>query len=244
MLMTESNALKTHLGMKTMTRRLSGLEYINKNPDAFRQYTDEPNAIGEGVFYRNGVKGAAQILTRCRYVPGSTFWVKENWRTDRRFDKTKSLDIPEGAPIWHEADGLAHGGPEYEWGRLRPSIYMREWMSRSRCLVTALRLERLHAIDGRDATAEGIEWGEELVLGVLIGAYRHDPSSSESFAEPVEAFADLWDSINRQDAAVGFQPMGLGDLLRQSGITLTSAALGTRGWLFGYIGNQHVPSIS
>jgi hypothetical protein len=101
---------------------------------------------------------------RCPYgVPGDRLWVKETWSAARGWDHEKPVRIPVGAAIRYVADGAMAGdlGDEklgaVQFGRNRPSIFMRRWMSRITLEITDVRVERLQDISEADALAEGVK---------------------------------------------------------------------------------------
>jgi len=95
-----------------------------------------------------------------------TLWVRETW-----FSPPK----PHNDCLGYAADNDFPHGVAY---RMRPSIHMPRTASRITLRVTSVRFERLQDISWNDALAEGVR-----ANGVL-------PWS------PVDAFRELWDSIN------------------------------------------------
>ena len=75
----------------------------------------------------------------------------------------------------------------------RPSIHMPRWASRITLEITAVRVERLQDINTDDAKAEGLR----PIIGCTgtINAWQ-SPAVDRGRALAVDAFADLWDSIN------------------------------------------------
>lgn len=126
------------------------------------------------------------IRARCPYGrPGDQLWVRETWATVRSYDHLSPAAIPMGSAgrwptVWYVAN------PGYAWlrsredypfvGKTRPSIFMPRWASRITLTITHLRAERLQDITAADAYAEGI---------------------AADTADPVAAYANLWDRINK-----------------------------------------------
>jgi hypothetical protein len=178
---------------KTMTRRLRGLEEVNRL-----------QAEGLAVKYAGTVSdyhlfmvGGTVLHAKCPYGrPGDRLWVRETW--------CPACDPVTSQLIWSEdgntykvhyrangyevvcddGDGFTafnkDGTEKSPW---RPSIHMFRWMSRITLEVTGVRVERLQEITAADCIAEGI-----VVSGNM------DPCDIASAAR--DAFRDLWDSIN------------------------------------------------
>jgi hypothetical protein len=106
-------------------------------------------------------------------TPGDLLWVKETWYTHEALDIFKPTELTKSQhEIFYFVDypGICHAG------RLRPSIFMRRWMSRITLELTAVRIERLQDISEADAKAEGVA---ESLFGAPYkgigyqGVYRH-----------------------------------------------------------------------
>ncbi len=128
---------------------------------------------------------------------GDRLWVREAWRTAPAFDLTPPRDIPKGMPVRYEADGVPSTNL---WGRLRPGMFMPRWASRINLEITAVRVERLQDISGRDCLAEGIaevefrpDDGFPMCLGYMVGP--NDGKASLKVT-PQEAYRELWEQIN------------------------------------------------
>ena len=86
----------------------------------------------------------------CPYgAPGDRLWVRETWSTHACFD-----DVPPAHLTTRSLHYWADG--KIQTGKGRPSIHMPRWASRIDLEVTGVRVERLQAISGSDALAEGI----------------------------------------------------------------------------------------
>lgn len=195
-LMTPENAQKCHVGTKTMTRRLNGLERANDTPD-------EVAGIVHGhretwLAYGPHEKHGQLFEIRCPYGEvGDRLWIRESIYIDH-FDYAKGPlpkekpDLDDGMLIYRgegtccqqfgECDCGGDGAP---W---RPSIHMPRWACRTVGEITEIRAERLQEISETDAKAEGcksadLATGRECFLDPSFGSYRL-------------TFRSLWESIN------------------------------------------------
>lgn len=154
-LMTPGNATRCLDGSKTQTRRLTGLDEINGDPDAFTiAFTivgsDEPGIV---VVMRK-LDGAIRSL-RCPYgAKGTKLWVRET--------------VARTLKGWlYRADYPAKPKPQTvcppdDWCELQlknrwvPSIHMPRRAARTILIVEELWLERLQLLTWNDAEAEGV----------------------------------------------------------------------------------------
>jgi hypothetical protein len=148
-------------GLKTETRRLTGLDQVNIYPHLWNfigmDYYDESQTwcarfmLGEN-------SGATSIL--CPYGgTGTTLWVRENWFVPKSWDKLKPSMMPsyDASIVGYMADG-----DKQKWafaGRTRPSIHMPRWLSRYDLLNLETYPERLQDITEESAKAEGVRPG-------------------------------------------------------------------------------------
>lgn len=148
-----------------------------------------------------------RIYSRIR--PGDRIWVKE---TTLRVEEHGFIG-PVYAESEHGHDALTWGlrpGPddpaevEPEEVRRRPSIHMPRRACRILLDVVSVRVERLQDISEMDARREGIhiedhDWrvSEFYVPNV---AYRSSPSAGVRYSSPLQAFEELWESINGPDS--------------------------------------------
>jgi len=143
--------------IKRMTRRTSGLDHVNREPDAWTVVANKGG--GEWLFRR--VDSCTFATARCPYgVPGDRLWVRETFGVCTLVDGRK---LYEGLKVYYKSTGASKDGtpakefPEYPVARWRPSIHMPRWASRITLEVTGVRVERLQEITEEDAVAEGVK---------------------------------------------------------------------------------------
>lgn len=122
--------------------------------------------------------------------PGDRIWVKETWKPDPSWGQSSSptMEIQEGSNILYRST-LPEGHAKQEFGKWRPSIFMRRWMSRITLEVTAVRAERLQNISTEDCREEG--------CGSAEIPWRADGTTSHPW---VDTYKRLWESINGPDS--------------------------------------------
>jgi hypothetical protein len=171
-------------GRKTQTRRT-----LNPQPEWPKGC--EPKQIKNisGGFVDGNGKGFP-----CRIQPGDRLWVREAWRVERCFDDRAPSKLPKGELVarQYEADGtrIYWKYDHLPAGRLRASMHMPRWASRTTLEVTDVRVERVQDISEADAMAEGVNGGctncgNEAPCGC------HNPSPDHR-----DSYVWLWDSLN------------------------------------------------
>lgn len=157
-------------GTKMQTRRVAKPV---KHPDLGNLY--EPGAL---VLERE----PQHVIDRsCPYgQPGDRLWVREAFAhvLDDKFGP-----VPDS--IVYRAD---EGNSDWPHG-WRPSIHMPRLASRILLEITGVRVERLQEISEADAIAEGIIDGGKYWYG-------NPGKPAHKIAGPVNAYRDLWESIN------------------------------------------------
>lgn len=179
-------------GEKTQTRRvivcphkpwkgrtyLDGWSLLSHTGGGWRAYEGErdPGEIGRAGF-------------ACPYgVVGDRLWVRETFFDHGGPEESTTERIDER--VEYRAD---------EWDRVvpisggwRPSIFMPRWASRITLEITDVRVERMQSISEADAQAEGLQrYGE-----FFCGGPHPVKKTPKVFFQPIQAFEDLWDSIN------------------------------------------------
>ncbi|WP_276483582.1 hypothetical protein [Paraflavitalea pollutisoli] len=161
---------------KTQTRRTSGLDRINENPDLWEFERFEENVKGglNAVFRPKGgfsLDPDWRESVPCRYGrKGDMLWVRETWRKYYKVDEAGYTQLDEeifdyAADGDHiplpmvDGDGFTmydkKGNERYiPW---RPNIHMPKVRARIWLEVTDIRVERLQDISEEDAKAEGVD---------------------------------------------------------------------------------------
>ena len=147
------------------------------------------------------------ILEDCPYgVAGDQFWVRETWKlsvlnqhagprlaltTDYKAGGAGvNFELTEDKDREQAYRALKHGDA---W---RPGIHMPRWASRLTLQLTEVRAERLKFINQTGVRAEGLQ--ECTKDGYLFKwGWEGLPWKEWYPGGPVEAFAGLWDSLNK-----------------------------------------------
>lgn len=156
-------------GRKTMTRRMKGLEQINKDPDKWNFIDVDSPFKPADIFWFEG-KGERMAI-KCPFGrPGDILWVRETFFKGYVLDHNDN--IPDNSPLhyWYFADtrdarpgdmsdsrcAFLFGNNKKDWPHWKPSIHMPKEASRIWLQVTNIRVERLQDISQEDAQAEGV----------------------------------------------------------------------------------------
>ena len=150
-LMTPGNATRCLDGSKVETRRLTGLDEINGDPDAWAI----DRAPADGVVMMMRKADGARLSIACRYGwQGTRLWVRET--------------VARTLNGWlYRADYPAKPKPQAvcppdDWCELQlknrwvPSIHMPRRAARTILIVEGVWLERLQLLDSDGAVAEGV----------------------------------------------------------------------------------------
>lgn len=196
-------------GRKTQTRRL-----INPQPEA----RVDSAFIGVDGIARFSWETARSPISyarndrRLKAAIGDRLWIREacaTWEGGHR-DVVYRADTTE--KDWSDLSSDARSGAP--WKR-RPSIFMPRWASRLTLIVTDVRVEKLQAMTPDDAIAEGIIDHHGTIIGAHGAGGVHHEIMADGFSyhdefapddlptfwnSPVDAFAELWDSLNADRA--------------------------------------------
>jgi hypothetical protein len=187
---------------KHQTRRMRGLEDINRDPDRWTVSRSTPGMVWFHLVDNVAVP-STQIL--CPYgAPGDRLWVRETAALIDNSDLGVPHDDPEHRYWEYRADGdydrLPGDWPPEERAnperpRWTPAIHMPRAASRLLLDVTAVRVERLQDISEADAIDEGVKADADGCFYPpgqdWSGERAPNPQSTAR-----SAYAVLWDSIN------------------------------------------------
>ena len=175
-LFTPENAQKCFEGRKTQTRRIV-------------KFTDSGRVQRVGS-YKNWHLDDPDAIHACPYGDvGDRLWVREAWAFPGE-EAVMYQGNPDDVALyrkWMEGENY----PKIKW---KPSIHMPRWACRTVLEITAIRVEQVQAISQADAIAEGIEYHDGHGIG--HSGYRHTHSHGYVYANAVEAYKVLWESIN------------------------------------------------
>lgn len=178
-------------GRKTMTRRVRGLEYINKLPHRWR-LSEEYFVDSKGRFCQKFFNDSiGSHIAKCPYgQPGDLLWVRETWYPEKYFN-----GLHENFFLKYKADF----GPEPVDWNWKPSIFMPKAVARIWLRVVDVRVERLQEISEGDAIAEGIKgpWHNDIFNEDRFYDYK---KKQYCCRHPRSSFMSLWHSINGKDS--------------------------------------------
>lgn len=198
-------------GHKTQTRRV--IKNMPKRPypigiaGSIFQFDEKLNSWQWWAHERDAFWRPRGDAIKCPYgQPGDRLWIRETFTIETNFNldpcdppfkderPVKWTESEDWGRYWEQCHYRATE-PEHQlvheddcrkceddgycnsWS---PSIHMPRWASRITLEITNVRVERIQDINELDTLAEGI----------------HVQCSDEDMSEQLEAFEDLWDSIN------------------------------------------------
>jgi signal peptidase I len=192
--------------IKTMTRRIKGLEKINENPNEWiiiHKNVLDINNIVHFHFYNPTLQESKFI--KCPYgQPGDKLWVRETF-------------VP---IVIQDHDG--NGNDKYTWiykadefdrdildnledSTWKPSIHMPKAAARVWLMITDVRVERLQDISQEDAKAEGVEKWVQMssyrykdYTGNVVGFWEN--INPVGCMAAIASFNSLWIKINGMDS--------------------------------------------
>lgn len=175
-------------GRKNQTRRLTGLDEINKEPDNWELVNwPAENAM---VFKRKGCDSV--IFVKLPYGPvGGKLWFRESWTIPYLHDGGEE-------DYYYKADNIKVSDFRHRFidGKWRPSIHMPRAAARFMPKILGYKLERLQNISKQDAINEGIEKKECKAGHTVFYGYKIYTSESSFTDSPIESYKSLWDLLN------------------------------------------------
>jgi len=193
-------------GSKTQTRRLSGLEHINADPNL-----EFSHDRGDGYFcfkhadYSKGKNVMNPIIAKPKYSVGEVVYVGEAWGVGTRphpvhgwvdgFEykaDEAGLDGHEDLPLYTN-DDINWEEYESKRGDWKSPMFMPEAAARTFLKITSVRPERIKDISEEDCFAEGIT---PPLLHTIH--YQSPHKSEQNFDSPQDAFFALVQAANKK----------------------------------------------
>lgn len=179
---------------KTKTRRKTGLDKINENPDDWEIISlSSKNQYNQLIAtFKNRKLNKVENIKSPYGKPGDLLWVREKHRSlfncqTEAFERYDYYaDMPEDFHVQ-----MKKKYPKRNW---KPSIHMPKAAARIWLRVTDIRIERLQDISEEDAISEGIK---SRYSEIFNEERYHDYLNEESeWRFPESSFQSLWTKIN------------------------------------------------
>lgn len=190
-------------GRKTQTRRVIKPRKKNRADLAFLS-----GAVGKGSMAdtQYEITHPEKPNVPCPYGKiGDRLWCKENIKCLNWAPYSGKRTNDSGIKIQYKADNnikwveypdeLKPRASERIYPKIYTSRYMPRWASRITLEITDIRVERVQDIKPEDCEAEGIQ-GETKASPMRGHPYELYHCQGLTYSQPVDAFKDLWDSIN------------------------------------------------
>ena len=192
--------------IKTMTRRTRGLDRINAAPADWifiGVYHWKQNKRVTACFQHRATGEMIDIKSPYGNL-GTQLWVRETWKPIAFGTNQLKGDV---IKVWYEATKSTNWMPATEKqydavhpdaDRLRPSIHMPRWASRTTLEIVSIRIERLQDITDDDAVREGVSKARYLNPPHCDG--WKDYLGDVVLQSPRHSFETLWVSINGRES--------------------------------------------
>ena len=178
-------------GKKTITRRIKGLQEINKTPDAW--HFQGLNGNDDFLFYNTHARAAGHEppdcmkVVKCPYSKvGDRLYIRETYAIK---DTNESQTRP---ACWYAADfqhpTRAAKSMKFKW---IGGIYMPKRAARTFLEIVGIRVERVQQISGAEAILEGVL--HNIDFDFLAG-YEHTKT------EALSRFQKLWKELNGEES--------------------------------------------
>lgn len=191
-------------GRKTMTRRITGLEIINEDPNDWQfEWADfslklpwrftqlstvNKKSLKDRTFNQEEIK--------CQYGKiGDILWVRETWSEPILYDGFEQNYYYKADNIQRSDIKSRHIGDKW-----KPSIHMPKSACRIYLEILNIRVERLHDITEAAAINEGIKEGVELEDTKHELTYYQYVFGGNRYQSAVKAFRMLWIKINGSES--------------------------------------------
>lgn len=188
--------IATTNGCKTETRRLTGLDVVNENPDEWIfdnvvSHYEAENNINNPLFRFKSTNGKGDIIVKSPYgIKGDELWVKEAYAyTQFQFDKGIMGEVEVGIPesVIYKADEC-----NSDWdGEWKNTLYMPKTVSRITLINEGITIERLQDITEEGAIREGVYRNSEGVCWTV-----GDGNNYHSSTTPLKTYERAWKHIN------------------------------------------------
>lgn len=156
---------------KTVTRRLTGLDEVNKNPDEWELIPFKHS--NNEVYFRNKTKEIDWIIKSPYGLPKTNLYVRETWENHNGVVNFKAGGKGLLGDVW------------------KPSIHLHKKHSRIWIREISTRVERLNDITESDALAEGI-------INARPFGFRYDLICQ--YETGVDAYMGLWEQLNGKES--------------------------------------------
>lgn len=201
-------------GRKTKTRRLRGLDEVNKEPVKveFIRFQEYPDSSLRAIFQHEDSDEPGSV--KCPYgKPGDVLWVRETWWSGYVLDENDC--IPDNTlTYWYKADTndarpgdmsderCYHlwGNNKECWPKWKPSIHMPKESARVWLEVTDVRVERLQDITEEDAKAEGVKSFRPVPGDGPAETLYYHYTKDKWGPSPKHSFETLWRKINDEES--------------------------------------------
>ena len=174
-------------GLKTCTRRTSGLKHINESPDDWTLGWHPPEIDTGSWLFFNRKTGEECWIKNPFGEKGDHLWVRET------FACGLSNDTPVAYRATAEWEDFEDGTPDnFKQIKWKSPRYMPRWASRDNLEITSTRPpERVQEISDDDAIAEGA-----IIMRGEIWDRVDEMYQSAMIGSPIECFANYWDTLN------------------------------------------------
>jgi len=199
---SDEMALAIKTGEKTQTRRLTGLDALNKTTNTRNAIRSSSLFYDRWEFYKFATDSI--ISMKCPYgLEGDTLYVKQRWRTYQPPDRpggilfannsfVKTPDNVIDQAHWLKLHQKRNGD------NFRPAMFMPSHWALQHVRLDKIEVKRLQSISWGDAAAEGVTaWGERSCPGCVGNQCPKYVTECPIFVRGyIEEYRKLWNKIN------------------------------------------------